>query len=253
MEEKIKQYLIDLEKEKNIKILLAVETGSRAWGFPSPDSDYDIRFIYLNPPEWYISLNEKKDTIEKMYENRDLDLSGWDFRKSLHLLWKSNASLLEKIQSPIIYLKDEQFASEILRLSHNTYSKIAVMHHYLSMSKNMYFDVKDKERVKLKKLFYALRTAVACKWILDRDTSPPIVFPIMLEQLDIPEDIKTRVFALITLKSTVDESYLHTQELEINLFIEKLIAEAEQNATHLPHSRGDIEDLNVFYRSTIFR
>ena len=98
MKEKIKQYLKEIEQRKNIKILFACETGSRAWGFPSPDSDFDIRLIYRHKKSWYLSLNEKKDTIELMADNNELDLSGWDLKKSLTLLSKSNPPLLEKIQ-----------------------------------------------------------------------------------------------------------------------------------------------------------
>ena len=94
MKEKIQQYLQEIESQKSIKILLACETGSRAWGFPSPDSDYDIRLIYMHDKDWYLSLNEKKDTIELMLEDNNLDISGWDLRKSLRLLWKSNSALL---------------------------------------------------------------------------------------------------------------------------------------------------------------
>src|SRR5690606_34964598 len=137
MKEKIINYLKQVETEYNIEILLACETGSRAWGFPSPDSDYDVRFIYRHPKDWYLSLNEKKDTIEKMYENNEFDLSGWDLKKSLNLLLKSNAALLERIQSPIVYLSDENFLFELNELTKNTYSKIATMHHYLSMSEKI--------------------------------------------------------------------------------------------------------------------
>ena len=93
MEEKIKKYLSDLEKEKAIEILLACETGSRVWGFPSPDSDFDVRIIYKHEKDWYLSLTEEKDTIEYFLENNEIDISGWDLRKSLRLLWKSNPPL----------------------------------------------------------------------------------------------------------------------------------------------------------------
>src|SRR5690606_32395753 len=116
MSEKIIQYLDKIENEKQIKILLACETGSRAWGFPSPDSDFDIRIIYVHKKDWYLSLSEKKDSIELMFENNDIDISGWDLRKSLRLLQKSNPPLLERIQSPIVYKSDNTFLAEINEL-----------------------------------------------------------------------------------------------------------------------------------------
>ena len=88
MKEKIIKYLNELEQAKGIEILLACETGSRAWGFPSPDSDYDVRVIYKHNKNWYLSLVEEKDTVEYFLENNDIDISGWDIRKCLKLLWK---------------------------------------------------------------------------------------------------------------------------------------------------------------------
>ena len=106
MDKKIKKYLKNIEEKFDITILLACETGSRAWGFPSPDSDYDVRLIYKHKRDWYLSLAEEKDTIELMLDNNEIDISGWDIRKTLRLLWKSNPPLLERIQSPIIYTCD---------------------------------------------------------------------------------------------------------------------------------------------------
>lgn len=247
MKEKILQYLEKVQDEKEIKILLACETGSRAWGFPSPDSDYDVRFIYRHEKNWYLSLNEQKDTIEKMFENNEFDLSGWDLKKSLNLLWKSNPPLLERIQSPIIYISDDNFLIDINGLAKSTYSKIATMHHYLSMSKKMYSEVKDNSTVKLKKLFYALRTSIACKWIIEREEIPPIVFQKMLKELDIDENVRQRIYELIDLKATKNEDYFHTQEIAINNLIEKCILDAENVANSLPASKGKIEDLNSFF------
>lgn len=251
MTSKIISYLTQIEKEYNIEILLACETGSRAWGFPSPDSDFDVRFIYKHPTDWYLNLNEQKDTIEMMFENNDFDLSGWDLKKTLNLLWKSNPPLLERIQSPIVYISNDTFIDEINRLANDTYSKIATMHHYLSMAKKIYSDIQGKEEVKLKKLFYALRSAVACKWIIEKDVMPPIVFQTMLEELNIPDTIKSKIHELITLKATKKEGYLHNQEHKINEYIENIIEEADVIAKSLPSSKGKIEELNFFFKNTL--
>lgn len=247
MKEKIQQYLQEIENQKSIKILLACETGSRAWGFPSPDSDYDIRLIYMHEKDWYLSLNEKKDTIELMLEDNNLDISGWDLRKSLRLLWKSNSALLERIQSPIIYSYDASFLEGINQLSEQCYSKIATMHHYLSMSKKMYSEIDIEGDFKLKKLFYALRTATACKWIVEKNSPPPIQFGIMLKELDIPEKIKARVNELIVLKSHQIEAYLHKGEKEILDFIDATIVASDKLAKSLPASRATMNDLNDFF------
>ena len=244
---KITTYLKQIELDYNIEILLACETGSRAWGFPSPDSDFDVRFIYKHHKDWYLSLNPKKDSIELMFENNEFDLSGWDLKKSLNLLWKSNPPLLERIQSPIIYKSNPEFLLGINELSKSTYSKIATMHHYLSMSIKMFYEIKDNENIKLKKLFYALRTATACKWIIERNEIPPIVFPSMLEHLNIESQLKHRIYDLIELKSSKNENYLHHHESEIFKFIENCIYQAEQIAPSLPSSKGQMEELNTFF------
>lgn len=94
MREEILKRLTDIEGEEDVKIFYACESGSRAWGFPSADSDYDVRFLYRHPEEWYLSvdLEEKRDVIERPI-NDDLDISGWDLRKALKLLRKSNPPL----------------------------------------------------------------------------------------------------------------------------------------------------------------
>jgi len=141
MNEKIIQYLDKIEKEKDVKILLACETGSRAWGFPSPDSDFDIRIIYVHKKDWYLSLSEKRDSIDLMFENNEIDITGWDLRKSLRLLQKSNPPLLERIQSPILYKHNSSFLKEMNDLANSQYSRIATIHHYLSMAKKFLEDI----------------------------------------------------------------------------------------------------------------
>lgn len=251
MREKIIGYLEEIEKEKNIKILLACETGSRAWGFPSPDSDFDIRMIYVHQKDWYLSLSEKKDSIEMMLENNDIDISGWDLRKSLRLLQKSNAPLLERIQSPTLYKYDAQFLSEINLLANSQYSRIATIHHYFSMAKKFMDELKEKEAYKLKKFFYTLRSAIACKWILEKEALPPIEFKKMLAGLNIENTLLTKIDELIFLKSTISEKYLHKGEKELFSFIETCLIATEENKNALPASKGNAEELNIFFRKLI--
>ncbi len=251
MEEKIKKYLSDLEKEKGIEILLACETGSRAWGFPSPDSDFDVRVIYKHDKDWYLSLSEEKDTIEYFLENNEIDISGWDLRKSLRLLWKSNPPLLERIQSPIIYKCDKEFLTEINSVAQKSYSRIATIHHYLSMAKKAFEEVVNSEEYKLKKFFYALRASVACLWILEKEEMPPIEFGKMLNGLKLSEDLKIRIYELIKIKSTISETYLHHGEKELFEFMKSCIERAEIESQRLPASKGQISELNDFFKKTL--
>lgn len=251
MEEKIRKYLSELEKDKNIEILLACETGSRAWGFPSPDSDFDVRVIYKHDKNWYLSLSEEKDTIEYFLENNEIDISGWDLRKSLRLLAKSNPPLLERIQSPIIYKADKEFLTGIISVAQKTYSRIATIHHYLSMAKKTFEEVTNTEEYKLKKFFYALRASVACLWILEKEEIPPIEFGKMLNGLDLPVELKARIGELIELKSTISETYLHKGENDLIEFMKACIERAENESQSLPASKGKITDLNGFFLKSL--
>lgn len=98
----ITEKLNEIEEKENVKILHAVESGSRAWGFASPDSDYDVRFIYVRKKEDYLTLCEKSDVIEWQLDET-LDINGWDLKKALQLFHKSNATLFEWSNSPIVY------------------------------------------------------------------------------------------------------------------------------------------------------
>lgn len=248
MQEKINQYLSELESRRQIKILLACETGSRAWGFPSSDSDYDIRLIYMHQKDWYLSLSEKKDTIEMMLENNELDISGWDLRKSLRLLKKSNAAILERIQSPIIYREVPFFCSTMGTLAPLYYSRIATLYHYLGLAQNTLDDVLNKDTFKLKKLFYVLRSATACRWILSKEVSPPILFITMVEELDFPPTLRRRIYDLIDFKKQTDESYLHKGETELIDFICTMINESKDASHSMPSAQSNnIEPLDHFF------
>lgn len=251
MEEKVREYIDQLEKSFGIRILLVCEAGSRAWGFPSPDSDYDIRFIYKHEKNWYLGLTEERDTIELMSENNNLDFSGWDLRKSLRLLWKSNPPLLEWIHSPVVYKADAEFLEGINIIANQTYSRISNIHHYLSMARNSLSEIENSGTVKLKKLFYALRASVACKWILERDAIPPVAFPKMIDKLDIDDHLKNRIHELIILKSTSCESYLHHQEEELAAFMNECLEKAQRESGSLPSSKGNMKDLNAFFIKTL--
>ncbi len=251
MKDKIKKYLAEIEEEKQVKILWACETGSRAWGFPSTDSDYDIRLIYVHKKDWYLSLTNQKDSIERMLDNKEIDIAGWDLKKSLTLLKKSNASFLERIQSPIIYQADDAFISELLEISSSFYSKIATMHHYLSMAKKFIEELEAKEEFKLKKFFYTLRSAMVCKWIIEKEKMPPIAFEKIYKNLSLDENLIRRIEELIAMKSKVDEAYFHKGEEELITFIKSCIKQSEAGKNSLPSAKGAVQALNELFRKYI--
>ncbi|MEO0554624.1 MAG: nucleotidyltransferase domain-containing protein [Bacteroidota bacterium] len=245
MKNLIESKLRSITSEYDIKILYACESGSRAWGFPSPNSDYDVRFIYVHDLDWHLSLRDKKDTID-LPINDDLDIGGWEIKKALGLLWKSNPPLLEWLQSPIVYQSESKFLNDIQRLCSEYFSPIAVMHHHLSMSKKYLEACQQTDQVKLKKYFYALRTAIAGKWIREKESIPPIELPKMFSV--VAEEVQARIEKLIIIKSQQNEDYLHTREPLIDEFLSETIRQNEAVANDLPSANGDIEELDKFYR-----
>ncbi|WP_445711843.1 nucleotidyltransferase domain-containing protein [Flavobacterium sp.] len=247
MKDKILAKLQETAKEKNVELLFAVESGSRAWGFASPDSDYDIRFIYKHDLDYYLSIFEKPDVIEFMTAD-DLDGSGWDLRKTVRLLAKSNASLLEWLHSPIVYYENEVFMQQMKTLAENCFSPIACMYHYLGTTKN-FMDVCEQEEVNLKSYFYALRTALAGKWIIENNTFPPVAF---MELLPIaPQHIQEKVKELMDIKANQNESYLHPKEELITSFLQETITFNQENAKGLRAGKVDNEELDRVFRGII--
>ncbi len=167
--------LENVEKEKNCTILFACESGSRAWGFSSPDSDFDVRFVYFKPIDWFLKIDTKIDTINEMLP-RDLDLSGWELQKTLHLFAKSNIPLYEWFGSPIIYRQNDLFFQRLKNLIPQYFNPKKAMHHYHSMADKMLKEHLQTRLVNIKKLFYILRPLLACMWIVQYKTMPPTAF-----------------------------------------------------------------------------
>ncbi len=249
METRILETLKEIELKHSVKILYACETGSRAWGFASPDSDYDVRMIYKHTEAWYLSLHEKKDTIGFMSSDKEIDITGWDIKKCLQLMYKSNGALLERVQSPIIYHQEQDVASLLKHHSELCFSPIATLYHYLGMAKTSFSEVNEKSESKLKKLFYALRAVLACKWILEKGTVPPIVFITMVNELSFDASLKTRIAELIALKSTKMETYLHSYETDLCKFIQEELSKAELAFKTLTGRKEKAVNLDaVFYK-----
>lgn len=197
MNDLVPKKLKKIEDEYDIKILLAVESGSRAWGFASPDSDFDVRFIYKRPRNKYLELNPNRDVIE-LPINDTWDINGWDLNKTLILLYKSNPTLFEWFGSPIRYYKTD-FCDEIKPLLTNYFSVKNTLHHYLSTAKHDYKQFLQSETVNPKKYFYALRPILACNWILEHETPPPVLFDTLCKET-LPIPLKSTIDYLLDIK-----------------------------------------------------
>jgi uncharacterized protein len=247
MKDKILEKLREIEQQKNVSVLYAVESGSRAWGFASPDSDYDIRFIYKHPTEYYLSLWEKPDVIEFMTDE-DLDGSGWDIAKALKLMAKSNAPLLEWLYSPVVYKQDDAFLKQMQSQAQDCFSPIATLHHYLGTTKN-FMEVCQAEEVKLKSYFYALRTALAGRWIIENNSFPPVAFDEVLPIA--PLHIQEKIKELMAIKAQQDEKYLHAKETLITQFLMDTIAYNQEHASGLGSGKKVSRELDEFFREMI--
>ena len=220
MKDLIIEKLNEIEAVNDVKILLAVESGSRAWGFASPDSDYDVRFIYVRKKEEYLKLEETRDVIE-LPINDLLDINGWDLNKTLRLLYKSNPTLFEWFSSPIIY-KETPFAEEFRCLMKDYFSSKKSLYHYISMAEGNYREYLKGEMVRAKKYFYVLRPILACKWILDKQTPPPMLFS-ELARAELPEELSDDVDKLLDIKMNSPEIKMIPKVVAVNDFIESEI------------------------------
>ncbi len=241
--EKIVEVLRLIETKKKIKILYACETGSRAWGFPSPDSDYDVRFIYMHERDWYLSLSQRKDTIEFM--NGDLDITGWDLKKCLTLLKKSNAPLIERFQSPIEYYSIDRFKDEFKNLIGTYYSPTAVFFHHYSLAKKFWDDINSKDEFKLKSFFYLVRSLLSCNWIIQDKSVLPMHIEGLMKYVD--EEIRNRIRLLIQLKAGVDEKYFHKKDEVMSEWIVEKFVTIEAPGKSLGVSKNNMTLLNEFF------
>jgi len=237
------------EAEHGVRVLLAVESGSRAWGFASPNSDYDARFIYVHPGDWYLSvgLEEQRDVIEYPIVD-EIDINGWDLRKALRLFWKSNPAFVEWIQSPVVYREVGSFAEQAREALTTIYSCEKGIHHYRSMAKSNFRSYLSADLVPMKKYFYALRPLLAVRWLERFQQAAPIEFERLL--MVAPEDpaLLSDIRALLAKKRAAPEMGLEAPISSIHDFIQ---SELERlNGIDIPEAAAPdkITRLNDMFR-----
>ena len=231
VQEIIPAKLKEIEARENIRVIHCVESGSRAWGFASPDSDYDVRFIYVRPIEYYLRLDKTRDVIEWQLDDT-LDINGWDLQKALRLLHSSNPTLFEWNNSPIVYKTTPEWA-EISAIIGHFFQKKAGLYHYLSTAKKNYREYLKGDMVKPKKYFYVLRPILACPWILEKQTPPPMLFSELADAC-LDEDLVPAVSDLLRLKMETPEMGLGPRIDVINDYLDASIDEVDQLIQTLP-------------------
>lgn len=252
IEARIQAALRQIEQEEQVRIVYACESGSRAWGFPSQDSDYDVRFLYIRPVRSYLSIFERRDVIERPIDNL-LDINGWDLRKALLLFRKSNPPLMEWLQSPIRYVEVGGCAERLRMLSEQIFSPRAAMYHYLHMAQGNFRDYLRDDQVRLKKYFYVLRPLLACGWMERNGTLPPLDFGELCEALvERGSELRLELDELLQRK-------LAGEELSQGARIEPIHAYMEEKLHHYAQLAGEMtgsqvqadEQLDTLFQETI--
>lgn len=241
------------EEQHEVRVLLAVESGSRAWGFESPNSDYDVRFIYAHPQDWYLSvgLEDQRDVIEYRITD-DIDLNGWDVRKALRLFWKSNPAFVEWIQSPIIYVEQGTFAAQVRRLLPDVYACGSGIYHYRSMARTNYRGYLKADLVPLKKYFYVLRPLLCVRWLETYGRPAPIEFDALLHLLEDDQGLLADIHELLAQKRMAAETGLIPPVQSISRFIEGELERLETFSAPQSSERGEVVSrLDEVFRSSL--
>lgn len=247
----ILEKLEGIQQTHNIKILYAIESGSRGWGFASRDSDYDVRFIYIHPTEWYLSVEDKKDFIEVPI-NDLLDINGWDIKKALLQYKKSNPTLLEWLSSPIKYMENNNAAQRMRDLLPAYFSPVPTIYHYLHIARNKFDEVMGTDQVKIKRYFYILRPILACMWIEKNSTMPPMEFSKLMAEQQLDGTLVSVIYKLLEKKTAGLEIDIEPKSRVIIDFLKSKIEHYELylNTVRKEKMPG-YDDLNALFRQTL--
>ena len=249
--------LKEIEQKYNVEILLAVESGSRAWGFASPDSDYDVRFIYLQKSEEYLRIDEGKDYIDWALDEV-MDINGWDIRKALLAFAKGNPNLMEWINSPIVYHKSAKWDA-VSATAKKCFSEKASLNHYYGTANSTYHKYLTEDKVKYKKYFYALRPILCCRWIMRYHEIPPMLFETLLQlfdgsDADLSPELLAEINSLVEKKVLTAESELNPHIPMIDSFIKKELEYLKSVAEGQKDDRvKDFSELNSCFRNLVMK
>ncbi len=241
--------LAEIEQREQVRVLFAVESGSRCWGVASPDSDYDVRFVYVRPREEYLKLEDRDDVIEWQLDEV-LDINGWDLDKALKQFHKGNATLFEWANSSVIYKTTEEW-QKIYRVSKDYFSKKVAIHHYGGTAKSTFYKFLQDDHVKYKKYVYALRPLLACKYIEEKQMLPPVTFEELMNQ-ELDGNLRNAIEEMLVIKTATDEKALNPTIPVIQQFIEQQISYYEKLACEMEDDRvPDWERLNRVFLEAI--
>jgi hypothetical protein len=240
-----------IEQTYDVRVLYACESGSRAWGFASHDSDYDVRFIYVHSRDWYLSIEDRCDVIEEPI-SEGLDISGWELRKTLRLLRKSNPPLLEWLKSPVVYAWDKEFFHDFRELAGAYYSPGRCFQHYLHMAFNNARDYLQHDLVWTKKYLYVLRPLLACRWIESGLGEVPMLFEEFVDMVVDDTEVRAAIVCLVSRKRAGDELARGPKNPVLSDFIAAELLRLEK-IEFAAESAPDVHALNRFFQSYCLR
>lgn len=249
VESLIQTELDRLSEQHQIQIILAIESGSRAWGFPSRDSDYDVRIIYRHKPEWYLSVFEQKDTLNEPI-NGDLDIAGWELRKTLSLLHKGNAVVHEWLNSPVAYRADAERLKQLSAFANLAFNPLAAFCHYFYMSRNK-LESLGKVPMSGKAFLYGLRTLLCARWIQAFNTAPPMEFGKLVSQFVCDPVLKGEIAAMLDAKREGVESEAVCVSDDLMMFARNGLVELEHAKEGLSESELPPCEYDNFFRIII--
>lgn len=251
MRARIKARLGELEDEHGFRIVYANESGSRAWGFASADSDYDVRFIYVWPRERYLGVNLPPETFDFGVDEELLDVTGWDLRKALRLFRKSNASVTEWLHSPIVYREDAVLVGRWRSLTGSVFTPKSSAAHYGGLGKNIWGAIEEGGTTTAKKYLYALRAVLAARFVLERAAPPPVRFVELLDQVALEPELRSEIGGVVGEKSGGLESDEIARSDILDAFIRASLAEIDPGIDVLEARVPPVEELDALFRSAL--
>ena len=251
MTDLIEKKLRTLEEENGFRILYACESGSRAWGFASADSDYDIRVIYVWPRDHYLGVFSPPDTFDFGIDENDLDLSCWDLRKALPLFRKANGPLFEWLYSPIVYFEDKEVLAEWRNLVSAYFVPGHSVGHYLGLSRKINGVIREKGQVTAKKYLYVLRALLSAAFVVENRTPPPVEFTRLRRQLTLPAEVGQEIDAMIAEKAGGSEGDLIPRNGILDAFVDQQLESVAEAASSLSSEMGSVPPLDEFFRSVL--
>ena len=252
MRHKVRRQLKDVEQRYGVRVLYACESGSRGWGFASPDSDYDVRFLYVHPLEWYLRVDPPRDVIELPIDD-ELDVCGWEWRKALGLLKGANPTLIEWLDSPVVYRQDDATVKALKKLIPHWFSPVRARWHYYSMARKNFRGYLQGETVRLKKYFYVLRPLLAARWVEAGKGVPPMRFAELLAGSELCAPLRAEIDALLEIKQRAGEAEYGPKRPLLHAFLQSELVRGEVPPV-LPDSReGNLKDLDSLLMRTVMK